>query len=309
LSRFALLVVVVVAVMVVGCHGPAPARVSLSESHTAPDRLAATTTQPLPLRVAVAAILSPRANLDAYDPLLRYIEARLGGTVELVQRTTYAEVNELVRLGAVDVAFVCSGAFVEGQRQFGMELLVTPQVRGQDRYYSLVIASATSRVHSLEDLRGRSFAFTDPLSNSGHLAPSWALHQRGEVPERFFSATSFTHSHDNSIRAIADGTYDGAAVDSLVYDFAVQREPSLAARTRIVYREGPFGMPPVVVRAGMDPHLKARLREVFLGIGDDEAASQVRQTLQVDRFVPADTKAYSSVRRMAATLRRWNAAP
>jgi phosphonate transport system substrate-binding protein len=181
LSRFALLVVA--AVPVVSCDGPAPARVSLSESHTAPDQFVATATQPLPLRVAVAAI------------------------------------------------------------------------------------------------------------------------------QRFFSATSFTHSHDNSIRAVADGTYDGAAVDSLVYDVAVQREPSLAGRIRIVHREGPFGMPPVVVRAGMDVQLKARLREVFLGIGDDEAASRVRQTLHVDRFVPADINAYASVRRMAAILRRWDAAP
>ena len=55
-------------------------------------------------------------------------------------------------------------------------------------------------------------------------------------PETFFSRTFFTYSHDNAIRAVADGLTDGAAVDSLVYDFAVERDPGLAAKVKVIRR-------------------------------------------------------------------------
>lgn len=291
------------------CRAPEPVRVSLAESMTAPEASSHGTARPIALRLAVAAILSPPANLDAYDPMRRYLAAHLGGDVELVQRPTYAEVNELVRTGEIDVAFVCTGAFVEGRRRFGMELLVVPTIRGQDSYFSLVIVPTTSRARSFEDLRAQSFAFTDPLSNSGYLAPSWVLHEMGETPERFFSAISFTQSHDNSIRAVADGVFDGAAVDSLVYDFALERDRSLAARTRVVHRSGPFGMPPIVARPDLEATLKARLRSSFLGMHQDPAAAHALRALRIDRFVVGSDADYVTIRRMADTLRRWDAAP
>jgi len=290
------------------CRAAEPVRIQLSESTTAPESAFPGSSRPVALRLAVAAMLSPRATIESYDPLRRYLAGLLGGDIELVQRATYAEVNDLVRTGEVDIAFVCTGAFVEGYHRFGMELLAAPAVRGQDAYFSLVIVPAASRAQRFEDLRAQSFAFTDPLSNSGYLAPLWLLHDMGETPEHFFGAISFTRSHDHSIQAVADGVVDGAAVDSLVYDSAVARDRSLATRTRVVHRSGPFGMPPVVVRPGLDRSVKAHLRAAFLEMHRDPAGAAALQALEIDRFVVADLRAYASVQRMAATLRRWHAA-
>ncbi len=62
--------------------------------------------------------------------------------MELVLRRTYAEINDLVESGYVDVAFVCTSAYVAGHDKFGMELLVAPQVNGETTYYSLLIVPA-----------------------------------------------------------------------------------------------------------------------------------------------------------------------
>jgi phosphonate transport system substrate-binding protein len=139
---------------------------------------------------------------------------RLGRPVRLFQRT-YAEVNDLVKNREIDLAFVCAGALVEGEHEFGMQALVVPQMRGETLYYSYLVVNRRSGAERLADLRGKTFAFSDPLSNSGRLVPVYQLALRRETPERFFSRTVFT-SHDNSILAVADGLVDGAAVDSLI---------------------------------------------------------------------------------------------
>lgn len=257
-----------------------------------------------PLRVAIAAVISPRSTLQSYQPMLDYLGEKTGRLVELVQRRTYAEINDLLRTRQVDLAFVCTGAYVLGQRQFGMELLVAPQVNGETVYYSYIIVPADSPAQSLADLRGQVFAFTDPLSSSGRLAPLYLLWQMGETPEHFFRKTIFTYSHDNSIKAATEKWVDGAAVDSLVYEFTVKREPVYAQKTRIVARSEPYGIPPVVVHPELDADLKQQLRDILLSIDGDQAGREALAELDIDRFVSVDDSLYDSARRVLDTVGR-----
>jgi len=259
----------------------------------------------LPLRVAVAAVISPKATFDTYSPLLDYVARRLDRPVELLQRPTYAEINELLRTGQADVGFICGGAFVEGERDGYMELLAVPEIGGTATYRALIIVAANSPYRSFDDLRGRRFAFTDPLSNSGRLYVQYHLAQMGDSPESFFGETIYTYSHDNSIRAVAQGIVDGATVDSLVFDALVRNEPSLGQRLRVVERSQPFGIPPVVVHPDLDLALKAAVRQALLEMHSDPGGQQALAILNVDRFVPPDPGAYEDIRRMAARIRSW----
>jgi phosphonate transport system substrate-binding protein len=110
---------------------------------------------------------------------------------------------------------------VQGGTELGVDLLAAPQVGGETVYYSYIIVPADSDIQSFADFRGRSFAFTDPLSKTGKLSTVHLLWQQDETPESYFAETFYTFSHDNSIRAVADGLVDGAAVDSLVYDYLI----------------------------------------------------------------------------------------
>jgi phosphonate transport system substrate-binding protein len=255
-----------------------------------------------PLRVAIAAVISPKETIRSYDELLTYLSEKLGRPVELIQRQTYAEINDLVRSGNIDVAFVCTRAYVEGKRDFDMELLVAPQVRGQAVYYSYLIVPRDSEAQSLEDLRGKTFAFSDPMSNSGRLVPVYRLWQMGETPESFFKKYIHTYSHDNSIKAVAEKLVDGAAVDSLVYDYALARGFEYIARTKIIWKSPPYGTPPVVVHPYLNSKLKTQLRDIFLAMDQDEEGRRILQDLMIDRFVVIDDAAYDSIREMLASL-------
>lgn len=249
-----------------------------------------------PLRVAVAAIISPQGTVASYQPLLDYLSVRLNRPVKLIQRRTYAEVNDLVQHNEVDLAFVCTRAYVQGARDFGMQLLAIPQMRGDTVYYSALIVRTESSAHSLADLRGAVFAFTDPLSNTGYLYPMVLLKRQGQMADAFFRRTFFTYSHDRAIDAVAQGLADGAAVDSLVLDYALARDPSLHARLRVIDLSPAFGIPPIVVGPGARPQTKILLEEVLLGMALDPQGQQALQVLEVDRFVPPRLDLYDTVR-------------
>ena len=251
-----------------------------------------------PLRVAVAAVISPRGNVDSYTPLLTYLGQKLNRPVEMVQRRTYAEVNDLLADGQVDVAFVCTSAYVAGKQDFGMQLLAAPQVNGDTVYYSNLIVPANSPAGSMADLKGKAFAFTDPISFSGRVYPTSLVRDLDAKPEAFFSRTFFTYSHDNAIRAVADGLTDGAAVDSLVYDFAVERDPGLVAKVKVIHRSPPFGIPPVVVGPDVRPQLRAELHGLLLDLPATPEGPAILAALGFDRFVSIEDAAYDSVRQL-----------
>ncbi len=214
-----------------------------------------------------------------------------------MQRRTYAEVNELIGQGEVDLAFVCTNAYVVGHEAFGMSLLAAPQVEGETVYYSLLIVPADSPAQDMADLRGKVFAFTDPMSNTGRLYPTYLVLRLGSTPEEFFSRTFFTYSHDDAIRGGA-----GAARGREPTADAVAREPGLGEATRVIHRSPPFGNPPVVVGPLVRPQTAAELAEMLLHMHEDPAGRAALAALGVDRFVEIDDDAYDSVRALRAEV-------
>lgn len=262
-----------------------------------------------PLRIAVAPVLSAKATLSLYQQLADYLATRLARPVELVQGKTYAEINDLVKSGDITVALVCTNPYLQGQDDFGMELLAVPEIHGKLVYYSFLIVGRDSEAQSLNDLRGASFAFSDPLSNSGRLAPAYQLALLGANPDSFFSQTTFTYSHDSSVRAVADGVVTAAAVDSLVYDYLATAEPELIGGVKVIERWGPFGINPLVVNPRLAEQTKSDLRRVFLEMANDPEGHEILEKIEIDRFVVPDNSLYDSVREMRAYLRERGLAP
>lgn len=237
------------------------------------------------LRIGVGAILSPQGTALSYQPLIDYLGRKMGKPAILVQRKTYQELNDLLARNVVDLGFICTGAYVEGARKEAMSLLVVPRINGKTTYRAFVIVPAASPVRKFGDLRGKVFAFTDPLSNTGYLYPLSLLQGMGQQPETFFGRTIFTYSHDRSMAAVMEGIADGASVDSLVYEFAVKRNPEIARQTRVIWESPDFGIPPVVVPRAISPARKALLKELLLGLHRDAEGEKALAALGVERFV------------------------
>lgn len=250
----------------------------------------------VPLRIAVAAVISPQGTLESYTPFLQYVEKKLNRPVELIQRRTYLEINDLIEHGEVDVAFVCTSAYVEGHDTFGMELLAAPQVDGKVIYNSVLIVPTDSAAESMKDLRGKVFAFTDPISLSGRVYPTSLVQGMGATPEEFFARTFFTYSHDEAIRAVANKVADGAAVDSLVLQFALARDPALQEKIRAIHISPDFGIPPIVVSPFTRPQVKMEIQMLLLAMSHDPEARDALASMGVEQFVKIEDNAYDSVR-------------
>lgn len=250
--------------------------------------------------------LTPVILDDRVDFLRRWgewMERQLGRPVSFVQRAKYQEVLELLGRRRVEAAWICGYPYV--QHLDTLNLLTVPVYRGEPLYHAYIITGQDRQdVHRLEDLEDHTFAFSDPLSNSGYLYTAYRLRQLRPHQRRlrFFRRTFFTWGHRHVIEAVASGLADGGSVDGYVWDQLSRLHPELTGRTRIVERSPAFGFPPLVTGKGDDAETGRRLGEVLSRMHEDAEGRRLLGSLGLDRFVFRTPKLYAGIAMMASTV-------
>jgi phosphonate transport system substrate-binding protein len=256
-------------------------------------------------RVAIAPIISPEKSLEMYQGFIAFISGKLGRKPVSLYRPTYSETNDLVRYQRCDIAVVCTYPFIRGEREFGMQALVVPEIRGKTTYQSFIVVPQSGSAVSLMDLRGKRFGSADIMSTTGWLFPAMLLMSSGEDPNRFFSDHVITGSHDKSVQAVVDGFIDGAAVHGNVYEQMVAEDPTIAAKTRILAKSPPFGIPPIVINPNMNQKLRKETLSVLLHMHEDPQGKKILEGLEIEKFVIPPKGLFDDLRQAIKRLEGW----
>ncbi|MCG8334544.1 MAG: phosphate/phosphite/phosphonate ABC transporter substrate-binding protein [Proteobacteria bacterium] len=254
------------------------------------------------LRVAVAAMISPKETFVYYKELIHYLGEAVDKDIRMVQRKTYKEINEMFLKDDIDLAFICSGPYALEKYRYRFQAIATPVVRGSPFYQSYLIVNKQSQFKKLTDLRQHTFAFSDPNSNTGALVPTYWLYQLGATPDTFFSKTHFTYSHDNSILAVAKSLVDAAAVEGHKWEYFHANNDINASKTRVIKKSEKFGSPPLVASNMLPDSLKEKIQEAALSMHAGEKGKQILNNLMIDRFSIPEEKWYRPIRAMKEQL-------
>jgi len=237
-------------------------------------------------------------NTNIYVQLERYLGKAMGLPVKAVQRGTYAQIMDALKSGEVEAAWVCGLPYT---RNASWLHLVAVPLNGFDNnkplYRSLIITS-NENVHSLTDLRGRVYAFSDPDSNSGHLVPEYLLHRRGSRPDLFFRAFFFTNSHRKVVRAVSAGLADGGSVDSYVFHALQKDEPELTRHVRVIETSEEFAFPPVVAPKKADSGRIGAFQRALLGMRDSRQGRRLLHQLHLAGFTRGRPEMFASIQAM-----------
>lgn len=258
------------------------------------------------LRFAIATMVSPQETFVSYKRLVELIGRKVGLEGGIVLRPTYKEVRLMLEQGSVDVAFVCTGTYLHGRETGRIELLAQPVFTEGLSYRCVLIIPKHSPAKSLEDLAGKTMAFTDPESNTGYLVPCAVLINRGHDPEKFFGKIVITGSHDRSIQAVANGMVDAAAVDSLVFYAMKKKNPALSEKVRVIWQSEPFGPPAIVVPAGLDKDLKSALQEALLRLHETNDGREALTAIGIEKFHEPHEADYNSAYLLFKTVQNRN---
>ncbi len=243
---------------------------------------------------AISPMASPVSTLSSYNNFIKYLSDRTGKKIAIKQRRKYSEINSLLKEGKAQFALTCTGAFLSGQKEFGLELLAIPVVNGVTNYHSYFIVNRESKAESFKELRGKVFAFTDPLSFSGKMYPMYVMHKMGVKPETFFKKTFYTTGHEKSVKSVALGLAEAAAVDSLIYDDMKRMNDPSIEKVKIIGVSPPYGIPPIVISPAVKKSTKELILRTLLQMKNDPEGREVLRKIQVDKYILPDPVIYDN---------------
>jgi phosphonate transport system substrate-binding protein len=231
------------------------------------------------------------------DEWRAFMAASLKRPVEFVQRDSYRETMDLLRLEKLEFAWICDYPFLHLKDT--VRLMAIPLYQGRPLYRSyLIVRKDNTQVSSMADLAGSVFAYADPYSNTGYLAPRYEIRQLGRDPGSFFRKTFFTWSHRKVVEAVASGLARGGAVDSYIWDTLAHVEPALAARTRVVSRSPEYGFPPFVSHRSVSAADFQQMQHHLLEMAKTDAGRRLLERLYLDGFTTGSPALYDGVAKM-----------
>ena len=250
-------------------------------------------------RLRFGTFLAPNV-MPVYQAVTDEVERRIGIETELVVETDYEACVD----DRNEVCFVCSLPYVEYERRgiaqalpIAAPVLSGERYGGRPVYFSDVIVHRDSPYRSFLDLRGRSWAYNEPLSQSGYGITRYHLLEIGET-HGFFGEVVEAGFHEESMRLVAAGEVDASAIDSQVLEVAMRDDPGLARSLRVIDSLGPSTIQPIAVSRRVPADLRTAIGQVVTTMHEDPGQRARLALGFVERWVPVTASSYDDIRAM-----------
>jgi len=231
---------------------------------------------------------------NMWQPIVKHIEKSLGVKVELKLANDYASVINAMKFDHVQCAYFGPKSYVEAAKRSGAEALVIEvSMDGNKGYHGYIITKKGSGLKSLDDLKGKKWAFTDPNSTSGTLVPTVYFGKIKLNPNKYFSKVIYSGSHQNSIMSVKNGTVDGASTNDL--DFARGLGAGLWKNDdfNILWTSDLIPAAPIACKTNLPASFKMAMRGALVSID-----SKYTKNLKVLRYDSTDDSFYNPIREL-----------
>ncbi len=183
---------------------------------------------------------------------------------------------------AVNCAGFVSFTIMSGPEGFGyeMEILTHPG----------------SGIEKVEDIKGKTLAFTSPTSNSGFKAPSAILKAEfGMEAEKDFTPV-FSGKHDNSILGVANKDYPAASIANSVKQRMIKRGVVSEDQLKVLYKSQTFPTTGYGYVYNLKPELAQKIKDAFFNFEwEGTSLKEEFEKNGEDRFIPITYKEHWAV--------------
>jgi phosphonate transport system substrate-binding protein len=244
---------------------------------------------------------NPEKLLGDIKAITPWLSKQVGVPVRGFVTSDHAAAVEALRNGDADISFMGALPYVLANQEVGATALLAEVYRGAPLYSGRVFVRRDSGIDKPAELKDKSIAFADPISESGYLYPldifvEEGLLKRGEDPEAFFGKVFFAGGYQQAIQAMAAGLVDAAGVSQYA---ELLLTPEQQTEVKWIAESKPIPSHTVIARKGLDPALEQKFVAAMLKLNEPEHRALLKHVYGPDGYVVADPASYEGVRELA----------
>jgi phosphonate transport system substrate-binding protein len=240
-----------------------------------------------------------------YEKIGKLLSEKLGCDVKVYVATNYNAEIEAMRNGKLEVGQFGPLGYVLAHQVAKAEAVATFATKDNkpSTYWASLVTWPGSGIKTVTDIKGHSFAFSDPASTSGHLFPAYGLRKAGLDPDKDIRAI-YAGSHTASFEALRNHKVDAGELNSEQVESATQRGHYKDGDVVFLWKSDPIPVDPVAVRADLPESFKKRFVEALLNLDLSQIAEADRKIIGAQglRFMAQTDAAYNGIRDLVKTL-------
>ena len=252
------------------------------------------------LRISAIPDENPNELMRIYTPFAEYLAKELGMKVQFTPVVDYAATVEGLAAKKLDMVWYGGFTSVQAARRTNgtSRRLVLRQEDAE--FKSVFIARPGSGIKSLQDLKGKTFAFGSVSSTSGSLMPRYFLLQAGINPERDMKQVGFSGAHDATALWVESGKVEGGALNFLVWDKLVQTKRVDLGKVNVFYTTPPYVDYVWTARGDLDQGIQDKLIAAFLKLNyDNPEHMRLLDLHRTKKYIRANEADWKSVEEAA----------
>jgi len=242
--------------------------------------------------IPVAGSSSMKEN---FGPITNYLSKSLGIQVEMKLAGDYTGIITGMQHNHIDFAYLGPKSYVEAAKRANAEALVV-EVDGESGlpgYRGTIITKKGSNLKSLEDIKGKTWAFTSSQSTSGTLVPTVMFSKKGIDPKKYFSKVVYSGGHEASILSIKAGKIDAASTNNLDFNRGLGKHWN-EDDFNVIWTSDLIPGAPIAARKDLPTSLKMAIKGALLSYNDKEGLKRLKNK----GFIKGDDSVYDSVREL-----------
>lgn len=244
-----------------------------------------------------------------YAPFLDYLKQKLGIPVRLFVAGDYTAVMVSQAQGQTHVAFYGPGSYVDAIEKANAPIeafVKEDSLRSGTVYHSLILSKKGSGIKTLEDAKGKDFAFVDPESTSGFKVPMAYFCLEAKIkPKEYFKRVAFAGTHESVILGIAQGTIPvGATWDTGISIATKKGQIKGIEDFEVIWRSDPIPSSPWAYRKDLPEDLKEALRTAYLEYENTPEGQKWLEARGLKGFEPASDADYDPFRKVNDALKK-----
>jgi phosphonate transport system substrate-binding protein len=251
-----------------------------------------------PLKFGVGLFQPDKDKNDAtYRPLAQYLSQQLGRPVELRTVDTWEALAKSLANGETDIALLGPWGYVLANHESGAQAISTILYDGKPEYSAIIVTHPDSRIKTVDDLKGKTFAFGDKGSTSGYLIPLHFFMQQNIEPEKYFGKVLYT-KHQAIETQVAAGQLDAGADYNRNRNAMIEVGLIKAERSKIIWQSAPLPNDAIAVssRLAQDKALVAKLQAALEQVGPMLKSNPALLPPHYTGFVTKDNRFYKPIR-------------
>ena len=239
-----------------------------------------------------------------FDQVGQMLGDKIGCKVEIYVATNYNAEIEAMRAGKLEIGEFGPLGYVFAHQLAKADAVATYATSDGKKaatYYASIVTLPSSGITSIKQIQGRSFAYSDPASTSGHLYPAYAMKKVGIDPDTGVKGV-YAGSHTASFEAIRNKKVDVGEFNSQVMESVMAAGEYKDGDFVSLWKSAPIPTDPITVRGDLPASFKARVRDAFVSF--DLTSIDTANILKGfgHKFVPADDALYAEIRDLAQTM-------